>query len=76
MQSMTVEILPIAQDDVDQALAYIAADNLPAANGLLADILEKLDQASRFPYSGTEDTSPAPFEWHARFPHPGRCMRK
>ena len=54
MQSMTVEILPVAQDDVDQALAYIAADNLPAANGLLADILEKLDQASRFPYSGTE----------------------
>lgn len=54
MQSMIVEILPIAQDDVDQALAYIAADNPSAADGLLSDILEKLDQASRFPCSGTE----------------------
>ena len=54
MQSMTVEILPIARDDVDQALTYIAVDNPSAADGLLADILDKLDQASKFPYSGTE----------------------
>ena len=34
MPSMTVKLLPIAQDDVDQALAYIAADNPDAADAL------------------------------------------
>lgn len=54
MPSMTVKLLPIAQDDVDQALAYIAADNPDAADALLEDILKKLAQAAEFPGSGAE----------------------
>ena len=54
MPSMTVKLLPIAQDDVDQALAYIAADNPDAADVLLEDILKKLAQAAEFPGSGAE----------------------
>ena len=54
MPSMTVKLLPIAQDDVGQALAYIAADNPDAADALLEDILKKLAQAAEFPASGAE----------------------
>lgn len=51
MPSMTVKLLPIAQDDVDQALMFIAAENPDA---LLEDILKKLAQAAEFPGSGAE----------------------
>ena len=51
---MIVEILPIAQDDVDQALIYIAADDPAAADRMYDDILEKLNQVSQHPYSATE----------------------
>ena len=54
MQSMPVEILPIAQDDVDQALAYITTDDPDAADRLLDGIMEALRQASRYPFSGVE----------------------
>lgn len=54
MPSMTVKLLPIARDDVDQALAYIAADNPDAADALLEDMLKKLAQAAEFPGSGAE----------------------
>lgn len=54
MKSMPVEILPIAQEDVNQALTYVAADNPDASDQLLNDILEALRQVSLFPYSGTE----------------------
>jgi len=54
MQSMPIEVLPIAQDDVDQALVYIAADDPDAADRLLDGILEALNQVSRFPLSGVE----------------------
>ena len=54
MQSMPVEVLPIAQDDVDQALLYIAAEDPAAADRLLDGILAALDQVSRFPFSGDE----------------------
>jgi len=54
MPSMIVEIMPIAQDDVDQALTYIAADRPAASDELLAEIIKKLEQVSQFPYSGTE----------------------
>ena len=54
MPSMPVEILPIAQEDVDRALLYIAADDPMAADRLLTGILAALDQASRFPFSGSE----------------------
>ena len=49
---MLVEVLPIAQEDVDQALLYIAANDPAAAERLLDGILAALDQASQFPYSG------------------------
>ena len=51
---MIVEILPIAQDDVDQALIYIATDDPAAADRLYNDILEKLNQVSQLPYSAPE----------------------
>ena len=54
MQSMPVEVLPIAQDDVDQALMFIAADDPAASDRLLEDILKALDRASHFPFSGVE----------------------
>lgn len=54
MLSMPVEVLPIAQEDVDQALMYIAADAPMAADRLLDEILAALNQASRFPFSGDE----------------------
>ena len=47
MPSMPVEILPIAEDDVSQALAYIAIDDPGAAGRLLDAILEALEQVSR-----------------------------
>lgn len=56
MPSMPVEILPIAEDDVSQALAYIAADDLGAAGRLLDNLLEALDRVSRHPLSGVEIT--------------------
>lgn len=54
MPSMPVEVLPIAQDDVDQALLYIAADDPMAADRLLSEILCALERASHFPFSGDE----------------------
>ena len=54
MQSIPVEVLPVAQEDVDQALLYIAADDPTAADRLLDKILAALDQASQFPFSGDE----------------------
>ena len=56
MPSTPVEIMPIAQDDVDQALLYIAAEDPAASDKLLDGILEALGQVSQFPYSGTEIT--------------------
>ena len=56
MNSMPVDILPIAQEDVNQALIYIATDDPDAADRLLDRILEAMDQASRFPFSAAEVT--------------------
>lgn len=50
MNSMPVEILPIARDDVNNALVYIAIEDPDAADRLLA----ALDQLSRFPLSAPE----------------------
>lgn len=50
----SVEVLPIAQEDVNQAIAYIAADNIGAADKLLEGIVEALDRVSRYPFSGAE----------------------
>ena len=54
MKSMPVEILPIAEEDVRQAMIYIAADNPTAADNLLDGILSALQRVSDFPYSGAE----------------------
>jgi len=50
MNSMPVELLPIARDDVNNALVYIAIEDPDAADRLLA----ALDQLSRFPLSAPE----------------------
>ena len=54
MPSMNVEILPLAQQDVDQALVYIAADDPDAAHRLLERIMKKLREVAEQPYSGEE----------------------
>ena len=54
MNSMPVEVLPIARDDVNNALVYIAVDAPDAADRLLDQLLAALDQLSRFPLSAPE----------------------
>lgn len=57
MNSMPVESLPIVQEDVNQALIYIAADNPAATDALLSASLAALEQVFCFSYSGTEVTT-------------------
>lgn len=54
MSLMAVKILPLAQEDVSQALIYIASDNPSAADDLYSNILKALEQAAEFPYSAME----------------------
>ena len=54
MSSMVVKVLPLAQEDVNQALIYIALDNPSAADDLYSNILKALEQAAEFPYSAME----------------------
>ena len=54
MSLMAVKILPLAQEDVNQALIYIASDNPSAADDLYSNILKALEQAAEFPYSAME----------------------
>ena len=54
MNSMPVELLPIARDDVNNALVYIAAEDPGAADRLLDELLAAMDQLSRFPLSAPE----------------------
>ena len=51
MLPIPVEILPIAQEDVDRALIYIAANDPAAADRMLEELLAALDQVSHFPSS-------------------------
>ena len=72
MNSMPVEILPIAQEDVNQALVYIAAENPAASDDLLEAILVALEQASHFPHSGSEIVigSRRPRHYYRLYAHP------
>ncbi len=54
MGLMDVKILPLAQEDVNQALIYIALDNPSAADDLYANIMKVLEKAAEFPYSATQ----------------------
>ena len=54
MNSMPVEILTIARDDVNNALVYIAIEAPDAADRLLDRLLAALDQLSRSPLSAPE----------------------
>lgn len=56
MRSMPVKILPIAREDVRNAIIYIASDDPEAANCLLERILEALDRASHYPLAAEEVT--------------------
>ena len=49
-----VEVLPIAQEDLNLAFSYIAADNADAADRLLDGIAEAVNRAAHFPFSGAE----------------------
>ena len=54
MSLMAVKILPLAQEDVNQALIYIALDNPSVADNLYSNIVRALEQAAAFPYSAAE----------------------
>lgn len=54
MNLMAVKVLPLAQEDVNQALIYIASDNPAASDELYDSIMKALEQTSEFPYSATE----------------------
>ena len=51
---MNVEIMPLAQQDADQALVYISADAPDATHRLLERIMKKLREVAEQPYSGEE----------------------
>jgi toxin ParE1/3/4 len=48
----TVRLLPVAEDDLDEILVFIAADNLTAALGLAERIEKRLAELSSFPRIG------------------------
>jgi plasmid stabilization system protein ParE len=48
----TVRLLPVAEDDLDEILAFIAADNLTAALNLADRIEKQLAELSNFPNLG------------------------
>lgn len=54
MSLMAVKVLPLAQEDVNQALIYIASDNPSAADDLYNSMMKALEQAAEFPYSAAE----------------------
>ena len=54
MSLMAVKILPLAQEDVNQALVYIASDNPSATDDLYNNIIKALEQAAEFPYAAME----------------------
>lgn len=53
MNSMPVEILPIADNDVREAITYIASDNPQAAGKLLDAIQAVIGRLSQYPHSGS-----------------------
>lgn len=54
MPPVPVKLLPIAQEDVSQALAVIAVEDPAAAEKLRQGFLKALEQVSMYPYSGAE----------------------
>lgn len=48
----TVRLLPVAEDDLDEILVFIAADSLTAALSLAEKIEKRLAELSRFPKMG------------------------
>ena len=51
---MAVKLLPLAEDDVLQALTYIGADNPDAADRLYRQMLDAMERAGQFPYAAEE----------------------
>jgi toxin ParE1/3/4 len=48
----TIQLLGVAEDDLNDIITYIAADNIPAAESILAKIEKSLSCLSRHPYLG------------------------
>lgn len=67
-----VEVLPLAQQDVNQALVYIAADDPDAADRLFDGIQRALEQLQLFPLSGVEVLigGRRPRRYHRLYVHP------
>lgn len=72
MSFMPVEIHPLAQEDVNQALIYVAVDNPQAAESLLNGILAALQRASEHPYSAPQISigGRKPRTYHRLYVHP------
>lgn len=54
MSLMAVKVLPLAQEDVNQALIYIASDNPAADDDLYNSMMKALEQAAAFPCAAAE----------------------
>jgi len=53
MEKYNVELLPVADEDLDQIFNYILSDNPQAAIKLLDNIIYSLQRLIEFPHSGT-----------------------
>lgn len=51
---MNVKVLPIAREDVNRALVYIAADDPAAASELYDGIIAALHRAAEFPHAAPQ----------------------
>lgn len=54
MKNYNVELLPAADDDLDDIFNYILLDNPEAANEILDRIMTSLKHLERFPYAGSK----------------------
>lgn len=53
MEKYDVELLPVADEDLDEIFDYILSDNPQAAVKMLDNIIDSLRRLKEFPHSGT-----------------------
>lgn len=54
MKSYNIELLPVADDDLDDIFSYILLDNPEAAIEVLERVHTSLKHLENFPYAGTK----------------------
>ncbi|MEI3614735.1 type II toxin-antitoxin system RelE/ParE family toxin [Pseudogracilibacillus sp. SO30301A] len=53
MKNYNVELLPAADDDLDDIFIYILLDNPEAANEILDRVMTSIKHLEKFPYAGS-----------------------